>query len=198
MTYSFQRYPRSAAIKARKRIQEQYGVIPSTVSDNVVPPQNELPNTNKSQKSRFKPITEGKTGKISAYISKMLNAVTSTECLKEKAEYANNIYQMMLKYPAFLVDHPSYRMISYNKLLELIKTIEKDTEQYTNSTITPTMNQLISQVTSTIYSQLFYKPILEKLNEVKMMLKDYEVAIARTELMHTLKKAKTLYESITA
>ena len=191
MTYSFQRYPRSAAIKAKKRIQELYG-------NKDVPLPHEVPTTNKPQKPHFKPITQKKTVKITTYISKMLESISSTECLKEKAEYANNIYQMMLKYPAFLVNHPCFHTISYNKLVELIETIEKDTERYNHSAITSTMNQLIRQVSFTVYNKQFCVPILEKLNEVKTMLKDYEVAIARTELMHTLKKAKVLYESITA
>lgn len=173
-TYYFQRYPRSAAIKARELIKEQC--------------------INKPSKS----ITEEESKKIIAFVSDMINNVSNTDCFKERANYINQIYQMMLKYPAFLVNYPSYRNVSYNKIQELERIIEKDIEQYANSTIALTMDKLISLVKTTINHPLVSTPILESLNEVKKMMKDYEVAIARTELVSTLKKARILYASITA
>lgn len=169
-SYSFQRYPRKAAIAAKNRIRELSG----------------------SKIHKIKPMISDAV----SYIKKHLVDITQTPYIELKSLYANNIYQLLLKNPSILVQHPVFCKTAYLKLFELEGTIQHDVNEYHTSGVKEQMQLLSDSLPRAILTSQMQIPIITKMAELKQLLASYETMIARRDFVHTIDSMKALYQTM--
>ena len=168
-SYSFQRYPRKAAIVAKNRIRESSTKI-----------------------RKIKPMTPDAL----SYIKKQLIDIKQTPYVELKSLYATNIYQLLLKNPSILVQHPTFCKTAYLKLFELEGTIQHDVNEYHTSGVKEQMQSLSDSLPRAILTSQMQIPIITKMAELKQLLASYETMIARRDFVHTIDSMKALYQTM--